>query len=69
MIPEGLYAVLRFSDLNRMRDAWSQIWKWIEESKYEHIGWKKGEYGWVNGFEEHLTWQDNNPLTEWIFDL
>lgn len=67
-IPGGLYAVLRFKNLSNIREAWEHIWKWIKESEYEHIGWKKGEYGWYNGFEEQI-----NPLEEsrreWIFDL
>ena len=67
-IPGGLYAALRFKGLNNIKDAWERMWSWIDESDYEYIGWKKGEYGWCNGFEEHL-----NPLEEsmkdWIFDL
>jgi len=68
-IPGGLYAVLRFKDLNHIGEAWSYLWKWIEESEYEHIGWQKGEHGWVNGFEEHLNWYEQKPQNEWIFDL
>jgi hypothetical protein len=45
------------------------LWKWIEESGYEHVGWQKGEHGWVNGFEEHLNWDEQKPQNEWIFDL
>ena len=67
-IPGGLYAVLRFEGLENMKDAWERLWNWIKESEHEHIGWRKGEHGWHNGFEEHL-----NPLEEsmqkWIFDL
>ncbi len=68
-IPSGLYAVLRFMDLDKIGDAWRKLWGWIEESKHEFIGWKKGEYGWVDGYEEHLNWQEKKPQTEWIFDL
>ena len=68
-ISGGLYAVLRFKDLNHIGEAWSYLWKWIEESEYEHIGWQKGEHGWVNGFEEHLNWYEQKPQNEWIFDL
>jgi DNA gyrase inhibitor GyrI len=68
-IPGGLYAVLRFKNLNRIGEAWEELWKWIKESRYEHVGWKKGEHGWVNGYEEHLNWYEGKPPTEWIFDL
>lgn len=40
-LPSGLYAVLRFKNLLRIREAWEKLWKWIEESSYEHVGWKK----------------------------
>jgi len=65
----GLYAVLRFQNLNKIGEAWKKLWGWLEESKREHIGMKKGEYGWVDGYEEHLNWQEKKPQTEWIFDL
>ncbi|MCW4026010.1 MAG: GyrI-like domain-containing protein [Candidatus Bathyarchaeota archaeon] len=68
-IPDGLYATLRFKDLNNIGEAWRYLWKWIKESKYEHTGWQKGEHGWVNGFEEHLNWYEQKPQNEWIFDL
>jgi len=68
-IPGGLYAVLRFRNLDKIGEAWKKLWKWIKESDYEHIGWKKGEHGWVDGFEEHLNWQEQKPETESIFDL
>jgi len=68
-IPGGLYAVLRFRNLDKIGSAWQQLWKWIEESGYEHVGWKKGEHGWVNGFEEHLNWHEKKPQNEWVFDL
>jgi len=54
-IPGGLYAVLRFKNLYKIGEAWEKMWKWIEESKYEHVGWKKGEHGWIGGFEERLS--------------
>jgi len=68
-IPSGLYAVLRFKNLYKMGEAWAKLLKWIEESPYEHVGWKKGDHGWVGGFEEHLNWKEEKPHTEWIFDL
>ena len=68
-MPGGLCAVLRFKDLSNIGEAWKYLWKWIEESEYEHIGWQKGEHGWVNGFEEHLNWYEQKPQNEWIFDL
>jgi DNA gyrase inhibitor GyrI len=68
-VPGGLYAVLRFKNLGKIREAWQQLWQWIDESKYEHVGWKKGEHGWVDGFEEHLNWHENKPQNEWTFDL
>lgn len=68
-IPGGLYAVLRFKNLDKIGEAWKKLWKWLEESEYEHVGWKKGEHGWVDGFEEHLNWREEKPQSEWIFDL
>ncbi len=68
-IPSGLCAVLRFGNLDKIGEAWKKLWKWIEESDYEHAGWKKCEHGWVDGFEEHLNWQEEEPRTEWMFDL
>jgi DNA gyrase inhibitor GyrI len=65
----GLCAVLRFQNLNEIGEAWKKLWGWIEESKREHIGMKKGEYGWVDGYEEHLNWHEKKPQNEWIFDL
>lgn len=68
-LPGGLYAVLRFKNLGRIGEAWGKLWKWIEESEYEHVGVRKSEHGWVNGYEEHLNWRENKPQSEWIFDL
>lgn len=68
-IPEGLYAVLRFTNLNKIREAWEKLWNWFNDSEYKPVDWKKSEHGWVNGFEEHVNWQDEKPQTEWIFDL
>jgi len=68
-IPGGTYAVLSSTSLDRIGDAWRSLWSWIEKSEYEFIGWKKGEYGWVNGYEEHLNPFDDKPISEWIFDL
>ena len=65
----GLYAVLRFQNLNMIGEAWKRLWSWIEDSKREHIGMKKGEYGWVDGYEEQLNWQEKKPPTEWVLDL
>jgi len=64
----GLYAVYRFEDLDNIRKAWEHLWSWIKESRYEHVGWQKGEYGWYDGFEEHINWYNRTPK-EWIFDL
>ena len=68
-IPGGLYAVIRFKNLNNIREAWEYMWRWIKESEHEHIEWKRLENGWVNGFEEHLNWYENKPPNQWIFDL
>ena len=68
-IPSGEYAVLRFTDLSRIRDAWQRLWGWIQASEHDHVGWMKGEHGWVNGFEERLDWRDPKPPNEWTFDL
>jgi DNA gyrase inhibitor GyrI len=68
-IPCGLYAVLRFKNLHKIKDAWRHLWDWIKDSEHEHVDWKKGEHGWVNGFEERLDWHEKNPPNEWTFDL
>ncbi len=68
-IPEGLYAVLRFKNLENIGFAWEKLWNWIENSGYEHVGWQKGKHGWVGGFEEQVNWRDQKPPAEWIFDL
>ena len=67
-IPGGLYAVLRFKDLDNMKDAWLHLWNWINESEYDHIGWRKGDHGWCNGFEGRLNPLERSPR-DWIFDL
>ena len=68
-VREGLYAVLRFNNLEKIHEAWQHLWDWIRESDYEYVGWKKGKHGWVNGFEEHLNWYEQKPQNEWAFDL
>ena len=68
-IPSGLHAVLMLKNLYNIKEAYTKLWKWIEESPYEHIGWKQGNHGWVGNFEEHLNWKEENPQTEWFFDL
>ena len=67
-IPGGLYAVLRFRDLNNIGNAWEHLWKWIRESEYEHVDWKKSVHGWVNGFEERINPLEKSP-SKWLFDL
>lgn len=68
-IPGGLCAVLRFENLDNIGKAWRHLGNWIKESEYEHIGWRKGEHGWIDGFEEHINWHEEKPPKEWIFDL
>ena len=68
-VPGGLYAVLRFKNLENIGFAWKKLWSWIENSGYEHVGWQKGKYGWVGGFEEQVNWLEQKPPTEWVFDL
>jgi len=68
-IPLGLYAVLRFRNLATIKEAWTRLWTWIKENGYEHVGWRKGEHGWADGYEEHLNWLEVRPSDEWIFDL
>lgn len=68
-IPEGLYAVLRFTNLNKIKEAWQKLWKWFEDSEHKPVDWKKSEHGWVDGFEEQVNWQEEKPQTEWILDL
>ena len=68
-IPGGLYAVLRFTNLENIGAAWKRLFSWIEEGEYQHVGWKKGEHGWADGFEEHLDFWEEKPQSEWTFDL
>ena len=68
-IPGGLYIVLMSTKLIGMGDAWRYLWKWLEESECEFIGWKKGEHGWVNGYEEYLNPFEDKPTSEWLFNL
>ena len=68
-IHEGLYAGLRFTNLLKIRETWERLWRWFEDSKYKPVEWKKSEHGWVDGFEEHVNWQEEKPQTEWIFNL
>jgi len=68
-IPGGLYAVLRFKNLDNIRKAWEHLWNWIKNSEYEPVDWQKGEHGWYNGFEEHLNWYEKKSPNEWVFDL
>ena len=41
-IPGGLYAVLRFKNLDNIGNAWEHLWNWIKENKYEYIQCRKG---------------------------
>jgi DNA gyrase inhibitor GyrI len=68
-IPGGLYAVLRFKNLERIGEAWGKLLKWVEQSKYQQVGLTKTEHGWVNGYEERLNWYENKLPNEWVFDL
>ena len=65
----GSYAVLRVTGLEKIGEAWRKLWKWFEENKREHAGFRKEEHGWVDGYEEHVNWQENKPPSEWVFDL
>jgi DNA gyrase inhibitor GyrI len=68
-ISGGLYAVLRFKSLFNIAEAWANLLKWVEKSPHDHVGWTKGNHGWVGGFEEHINWKDEKPPTEWVFKL
>jgi effector-binding domain-containing protein len=67
-IPGGLYAALRFKGLENIAEAWGRIHGWVEESEYEMVDWRRGEHGWVNGYEEHLN-PGEESQSEWVFDL
>jgi hypothetical protein len=45
------------------------LWRWLDESEYEFIGWRKEEHGWVSGYEEHLNPFDNKTQNELLFNL
>ena len=68
-IPGGLYAVLEFTRLDKIGEAWKYLWNWVENKEYKYKGWEKGEYGWVNGFEEHLNPFAGKPPDDWFFNL
>ncbi|MHA2408392.1 MAG: GyrI-like domain-containing protein [Candidatus Ranarchaeia archaeon] len=71
-VPEGFYAVLRCEGIEKIGVKWAELWKWVNESKYEHIGETKGEYGFELGFEEHLNWYPvmvEKSESKFIFDL
>ena len=65
----GLYAVLRFKNLDNIGNAWEHLWNWIRENKYEYIGMQKSDNGWCNGFEGRLIGMKGWPPNEWVFDL
>ena len=67
-IPGGSYAVLRFEGLDNIGEAWERMWDWIGGSGHEHVGWRKEEHGWCDGFEENLTPNEEDP-SKWVFDL
>jgi predicted transcriptional regulator YdeE len=71
-VPEGHYAVLRCEGIEKIGLKWAELWKWVNESKYEHIGETKGDYGYELGFEEHLNWYPvlvEGSEKMFIFDL
>ncbi|MFC1803945.1 GyrI-like domain-containing protein [Thermoproteota archaeon] len=68
-ISGGLYAVLKSTFLIGITHAWLSLWRWLDESEYEFIGWRKGEHGWVNGYEEYLNPFDDKTQDEWLFNL
>jgi len=68
-IPGGLYAVLRFKNLDNIGNAWEHLWNWIRENKYEAIGMQKGDHGWCDGLEEQVNWYEGKMPDEWVFDL
>ena len=57
------YAVLRFKNLNKIREAWEKLWKWFENSEYTSLDWRKSEHGWIDGYEEHVNSQEEKPQT------
>jgi DNA gyrase inhibitor GyrI len=65
----GLYAVLRFKNLENIDFGWRKLWNWIETSGYEPVSWQMGKNGWIGGFEEHVNWQDQKGPAEWVYDL
>jgi DNA gyrase inhibitor GyrI len=67
-IPGGLYAVLGFRGLDKIGEAWGRLWNWVRESGYEHVGWRKGQHGWIDGYEERLRPLEGSPQ-DWAFDL
>ena len=66
--PGGLYTVLRFEGLDNIGEAWERMWDWIGGSGHKHVGWRKEEHGWCDGFEENLTPLEKDPA-KWVFDL
>jgi len=72
LIPGGFYAAARCEGLEQIGLVWSELWKWIANSKYQYIGMTKGEYGFELGFEEHVNWYSvliEKSEKKIIFDL
>jgi len=67
-IQGGLYAVLGFKGLDKIGESWERLWNWLRDSGYEYIGWRKGKYGWADGYEERLRPFEGSPQ-DWAFDL
>ena len=58
--PGGLYAITRLTGLQNIGDAWKQLARWREGSKYED-----GNHQWL----EHLLSPPDSSLEDFVFDL
>lgn len=69
-LPGGLYAALSVKNLFKIAEGWANLFSWVESSGHEPVGVTKGGHGWVNSaFEELVSWQQEQPPTEWVFNL
>jgi len=68
----GLYAAVKCEGLEELIANWPELWKWVENSKYQYIGETKGELGFELGFEEYINWYSSlvdKSESKMVFDL
>lgn len=56
LISGGLYGIARCKGLEQIVLTFTELMKWVDNSKYQYIGETKGEHGYEIGFEEIINW-------------